>query len=231
MSNLTGSYGHFCYDGYQIKKELLASEVAIQTLVRAIDSNFFNEQSCIKIINCMDCHNPQMVGISGVILGQNSHFTIHTFSEMRAVFIDYFGGSNSNNEEELLRLLTRQLAPGQSHLCLQEFASGLGNFGQHLLYRRPALDYKAAEALIAEIVHAIQMTPLCEMLILKDKDLATGYDILQPIEESHISIHTADKYSHIDVFSCRTFDTQKTSTIIGVPPIKQVKRGVYLPPA
>jgi len=68
---------------------------------------------------------------------------------------------------------------------------------------------------IARLVDLIGMTPVGELHIERGEDGLSGIQvIIQPLEESHISVHYISDYCCADVFSCRDFDDRAACEFI-----------------
>lgn len=228
---------HYCYDFYgasgNLTNTMILEEFTGRLVWRLRGSSEAGQLS--SVIDCMDAVNPKMVGVSSVVLGRNMHLTIHTFSEVKAVFVDYFGDLCPSERALLTRMLEEFFAPSMTHFGTIEMfkarvVSPLGAFGQHVCYGRAAMDLPTARGLVNDIVAQIKMTPLGASLELVNYPHFDEYDLLQPIAESHIAVHTHAGKSLIDVFSCKPFSAEAVSELVGCTPVAETIRGLGIPP-
>lgn len=229
---------HYCYDFYGASSNLTNAMILEEftgRLVRRLHCNSEARQLS-SVIDCMEAANPKMAGVSSVVLDRNMHLAIHTFSEIEAVFVDYFGDLCPSERALLTQMLEEFFTPSMANFGIlgvfgTRAASPQGAFGQHVCYERAAMDLPTARGLVNDTVIQIKMTPLGASLELMNLPLFDEYDILQPIAESHIAIHTHGGKSLIDVFSCKPFDVKAVSELVGCTPIVESIRGRGIPPA
>lgn len=162
-------------------------------------------------------------GISGIILGNNFHFTCHTFSNRNALFVDLYNGITFDNNN-LIHILKKYFKVQKYDLCSNNKI--IGEFGKHIIIKTDIIQYEKAIELIDEIIKNIEMHPIHEKICSIVKD---GYDILRPIAESHVSIHCHNNECIIDVFSCNNFDKEKIFALLHkIYNVEEIERGIYL---
>ena len=212
---------HLFYDGYDLDNNLLGSIDFVKNILEDINKSYFLNQGIIKIIPYFNGKNKINGGISGIILGNNSHFTCHTFSFKNTIFIDYYGNDKIKNELEskiINTLDTNNYDMGSKNIK--------GNFGKHIIFQTNPLTLTEVLELINIILKEINMTPISEVFINeKDKQ---NFDILQVISESHISFHRNDNSMVVDVFSCRNFSSEKLLQLFQITNnLIEVNRGLH----
>lgn len=193
--------GRMFYDIYDPKDPKTMDDNAIMhQILWTVTSQFRLKEYERRVIPCQSLPDP---GVSGIILAQNFHFTCHTFSRRGAIYLDVFGVSNAKYEKKITQLIKEEFMPDRivSH-SPECFAAG--NFGRHLIFSLPPIDFTTAYHKVKEIVGAIDMHCLAPVMFLGSSRM--DYDILQPIVESHIAIHTNRRRTKVDVFSCKYFD-------------------------
>ena len=219
---MENNFKHFFFDGYSLEEKTLASVNNMESLIKTINEKYFNNQGIIKIIPYFDGKIPADGGVSGTILGQNSHFTCHTFCYKGALFIDYFG-SSENHENVKADILTVYITDDYD-LCTNN-QDLIGNFGKHIIVEKnKPYTFDEALNLIKKILVDIEMTPVCNTITRKTDDI--NLDMLQVIAESHISIHQTNDKTVIDAFSCKDFDEQKLLKLLDANDYEQIIRGV-----
>lgn len=217
---------HFCIDGYKADRDALAEIDKMSKLLGLIGDQYFVDSYQTRTIPSFQNANYKLDGVSGVILGLGAHFTLHTFSNIGAFFMDYYGDCAAQAMKALPKLLQNEFEPMRIDACENHRRSG--NFGRHLVFERPPLELLEAFAMVEEIVATINMTPLGQALSQK---FYGSYSIIQPIAESHISVHqTCGQPARIDIFSCRYFDDTELWQIVGAKPKIEIQRGIFLPP-
>ncbi len=213
---------HFFFDGYSLKERTLASIDNMKLLINKINEKYFDNRGTIKIIPYFNGKVKIDGGVSGIIIGQNSHFTCHTFCYKETLFIDYFGLKNNHNK---IKTDILKIYPTDDYdLCVNN-KDLKGNFGKHIIISSTnSYTYNEAIDLIKKILIDIDMTPICDTISIKNSD--TCFDLIQPIAESHISIHQTNDSTVIDAFSCKYFDEQKLLAILNSHEYLEVNRGI-----
>ena len=89
---------HFFFDGYSIDEKELANVGKVKLFMDNINKCIFNGNGKLVLIPYFDGKVKEDGGVSGIILGENSHFTCHTFCYKNTVFIDYFGDKSKHND-------------------------------------------------------------------------------------------------------------------------------------
>ncbi|MBR3280448.1 MAG: S-adenosylmethionine decarboxylase [Clostridia bacterium] len=222
--NLFKNPSHHFFDGYEIDNNLLKNEKLINKLIKEINETVFNKKGKAQIISYFNGKVKEDGGISCVILGANCHFSCHTFCYKNTVFIDYFG--KANFEKCILPIILKYFPTTKFDLCNGNTQKG--KFGKHIIIENmPGLTFKQAENLIGNIVKEIKMTKISSpFFIYLDNN---NYDIIQPIAESHISIHKDKSNINIDVFSCKNYDEKIILKLLDIKKenIKKIQRGIY----
>lgn len=217
------SCNHFFFDGYEIETSNLNNNEIISHLLNDINKEFLSSKGECVIIPCFDNKSLLDDGISGIILGNNFHFTCHTFSNRNVLFIDLYGNKkvDSNN---LINIFKNYFGVKKYDLCVDNKITG--KFGKHIIIKTDIIEYDESLKLIDKIIENIEMHPIYEKISYVDKN---GYDILRPIAESHVSIHCHNNECVIDVFSCNTFDEKGIFNLLkNINSIKSVERGIFL---
>lgn len=193
---------HLFYDGYDLENELLENPEFIKNIMEQINQKVFDNRGLISILPYFDGKIKKDGGVSGIIIGDNFHFTCHTFSFKNTVFVDYFGDEAKKEiiQDILFNVFdTKNYDMGSKNIK--------GNFGKHIIMSPKPLNLNESIKMIETILKEIDMTPITKMIINKKDDF--NFDILQPIAESHISIHRIDEQMVVDAFSCKYFDVNK----------------------
>lgn len=215
------SNDHFFLDGYDIQIDKLNDSHLILELLKKINSKFLNGFGKCIVIPCFNNEKSEDDGISGIILGKNFHFTCHTFSRRKTIFVDSYPITQA---ADLIDILKDYFDPQKIDLCTNNKLTG--NFGKHIIIKSHFIPFNEASKLVDLIISKINMHPIYEQII---DECQNGYDILRPIAESHISIHSHNNESIIDIFSCKNYDEQKiTQEIPNITAISNVERGIYL---
>ena len=212
---------HFFFDGYEIQNDKLDNIEIVSKLLSDINSFFLNGKGRCITIPYFGNRDLLDDGISGIVLGNNFHFTCHTYNNMNTVFVDLYNGK-AINSHEIINTLNKYFEPNKYDLCINNELSG--KFGKHVIIQTDKIDYQKALILIDKITENIDMHPIHEKIcsVFEGK-----YDILIPIAESHVSIHCHDNCI-IDIFSCNTFDEKKVVELLGnIQSISLVERGVF----
>jgi S-adenosylmethionine/arginine decarboxylase-like enzyme len=213
------------FDGYNIKEDKLDNQDKIIEFLNILNSNFFNNKGKITIVPYFNGKVKRMGGISATILGDNFHFTCHTFCYLETVFIDYYG--NDINEENLIKMILNFFPTSDYDLCKDN--NGIkGKFGKQIIITcEESLNFNNGKSVINNILKSIEMTPIYDLLTnYKNEE---DFDLLQLIAESHIAIHKKEQYVRIDVFSCKDFDESKIFKLLknNSNNLEIVNRGIY----
>lgn len=86
------------------------------------------------------------------------------------------------------------------------------------------ITFKEGKELIERILTDIDMTPINN--VIENYVDTNHFDLLQPIAESHISIHRNGEEMMIDIFSCKWFDEEKLQRLLNVKEYTKVRRGI-----
>ena len=190
------------YDGYDLKNDDLKNVNYINDFLKKVNEIIFNNEGIITIIPYFKGKIKEDGGISGIILGNNFHFTCHGFCYKETIFIDYYGPDNK--KDLVLDTIIKNIKTKNYDLGCKDIK---GNFGKHIIINAQPIIIDEAINKIEALLKSINMTPISKLLINNiDKQ---NFDILQPIAESHISMHQHNNSLIIDVFSCKYFDTEK----------------------
>lgn len=210
------------FDGYEIETKNLNNNEITSHLLDDINKEFLCSKGECVIIPCFDSKYLLDDGISGIILGDNFHFTCHTFSNSNVVFIDLYSNERvgSNN---LINIFKNYFEVKKYDLCIDNKVTG--RFGKHIVIETELIKYEEALQLVDKIIENIEMHPIYEKIYYVDEN---GYDILRPIAESHVSIHCHNNKCIIDVFSCNTFDEKRIfNPLKNINSIKVVERHIF----
>ncbi len=212
---------HFFLDGYNINSELLSNVERMHIFIDNINKIIFNNKGKVVIIPYFKGKIKEDGGVSGIILGDNSHFTCHTFCYKNTYFLDYFGAEKNHNN---IKNMALDIYPTKDYdLCQKNDIEG--KFGKHIIIRDAnTLTFNESKKLIDNILTEIEMTPIRE--VIENKKNEYEYDLLQPIAESHISIHREKEKTTIDTFSCKWFDEEKLLNITKSKKYIKVNRGI-----
>ena len=213
---------HFFFDGYGLDENTLSNIKNMENITSKINNLFFNNKGKIILIPYFDGKIKKDGGVSGIVIGPNSHFTCHTFCYKSAMFVDYFGDENNHEtiKEEILKIYPTD----DYDLCINN-KDIMGRFGKHIITEiKNKLTYEEGITLIKQILKDINMTSINDIITYKIDDI--NFDLIQPIAESHISIHQTDKITMIDVFSCKYFDEQKLLKLLNTNDYIEINRGV-----
>jgi len=214
---------HFFFDGYEIQIDKLNDNELISKLLSDINTIFLNNKGECVIIPCFDNKDLLDNGISGIVLGNDFHFTCHTFCNRNTIFVDLYSRKNIDNDI-IINTLNKYFEVKKFDLCTDNKITG--KFGKHIILKTDTIKYEKALILIDKIIENINMHPIHEKICSIFKN---GYDILRPIAESHVSIHCHDDDCIIDVFSCNNFDEKKIIEILNeIYSIRSVERGIFL---
>ena len=213
---------HFFLDGYDIDTNILANVENMNKLLNDINKLFFDGNGVVVLIPYFNGKIKEDGGVSGIVLGNNSHFTCHTFCFKNTMFVDYFG--RVNDFDSVKSLVLDVYSTNDYDLC-DDKNNIDGNFGKHIIIKDVnLLSFDDSKKLISNILIDIEMTPINDVIInyVDDKH----FDLLQPIAESHISIHRNDNNVVIDAFSCKWFDENKLLKLVNSNTFDKICRGV-----
>ncbi len=211
---------HLFYDGYNLNECDLKDKQYIDDFLKKVNKYIFNNKGKITIIPYFNGKVELNGGISGVIVGPNFHFTCHTFCFKNTVFIDYYG--DDKQKDILLEMILKTFKTDNYSLGSKDTP---GNFGKHIIIESSPIKYYEVAEKINEILEKIKMTSISELLINKAND--SCFDVLQPIAESHISIHQHNNKLIMGVFSCKNFNTEKLLQLINnINSVIAVNRGL-----
>ena len=208
------------YDGYDLKNENLKDADYINFFLERVNETIFDTKGVITIIPYFNGKVKKDGGVSGIILGENFHYTCHSFCFKGTVFIDYYG--NDNKKDLVFDSIVKTFLTKNYDLGYKDIK---GNFGKHIIIKTSPILFEEAINKIESILKNIDMTPISELLINNDDEM--NFDILQPIAESHISMHQHNKFLIIDVFSCKYFDTKKVLELFSeIYSVEEINRGI-----
>ena len=213
---------HFYLDGYSISTKRLSDVDNMTSLLEDINKKIYKNKGKLVLIPYFNGKIHEDGGVSGIILADNSHFTCHTFCYRNAMFVDYYG--NINNHQLVKDLVLKTYPTNDIDLCKEN--SGLkGNFGKHIIVKSSnLLSFSESKDLINKILIDIDMTPINK--VITNYKTETEFDLIQPIAESHISIHRNNNCFVIDTFSCKYFDEQKLLKILKENKYDSISRGI-----
>ena len=211
---------HLFFDGYDLTEECLKDVEYLTDFINKINANVFDNKGKITIIPYFNGKIKEDGGVSGIILGNNFHFTCHTFCFKSTVFIDYYG---SDSKKDLIKKLIIE------NFNTENYDMGCkdikGNFGKHIIMNASPISFDEAMNKVETLLKDIEMTPITVKQTNKVDD--KNFDILQPIAESHISLHQHYDFFTIDIFSCKYFDVQKVLKVFsGIFDVIEVNRGL-----
>lgn len=222
---------HWMGDLYGVCVSDAENIVRIERILSAIRRNCFNDIGDAQITTILgNTGKPQNNGISGVINAPFGHFTIHTFSQRQVAFVDLFMENAAGKGKEVSDTLERYLS--YSGGCDQRMEHEGEGFGEHVIIKTQYIPYRQAHRITTRMMEAIKMTRLNSRLDRRSED---GYDIVQPITESHIAIHAQREKDQalIDVFSCKPFKWHDATGVLydhGIDQcsIEQISRGIHM---
>ena len=217
---------HVMYDVYAINNDLISKDKFMYDFLGQTNKTIFNNQCLQTIVPYFNGKVKVMGGVSGMLLGDNMHFTCHTFSYLNCVFIDYFGDEKNG---DAVKFLIDDTFKTQDYSYCDDNENKKGNFGKHLIITTNNIKgFIFYQNQIKNILRDIEMTPI-HSLLSRQVDEET-FDLLQLIAESHISIHANGQIAYIDVFSCKDFDEQKVMNLFPkILDAKIVNRGISFP--
>ena len=211
---------HLFYDGYGLNQDDLASSEFVAGLLNDVKREIFDGEGNITLIPYFNGKVKMDGGVSGVILGKDFHFTCHTFCYKGTVFVDYYG--DDNKKDQMLDMLLATFKTDDYDLGTSDAP---GNFGKHVVFSAAPLGLDEAKEKVNSILQSIEMTSISDLLVDAIDD--DNFDILQPIAESHISLHQHNGVLNVDVFSCKFFDKEKLLALFdGCEGAEEVNRGL-----
>lgn len=199
----------FC-DGYDIDNDLLNDVSLINDFVMEVKKTINDDKGKIVLIPYFNGKVKEDGGISVIILGDGFHFTCHTFSYKKTAFFDCY--CEYNIDEKLLPIIIKYFNVHDYDLC-KDNSEKTGNFGKHVIIKKcKKMGYDESIQLVKDIIKKIKMTPIYDIITnYKDED---NFDILEPIAESHISVHCVKGKMFIDIFSCKTFNENEVLSLL-----------------
>lgn len=216
----------YYFDVYDVPAEKLRSETWMLQLLTnlrdalAIKIEDYREILCVEQVPIAD------TGISVVGIGLNSHVTCHSFDKRGTIFMDCCLNTKYEHEDLLIKTVQQLEPQARMESCCCEPADE-GRFGKHLVLQLPKCLVVEAAHIVHDVMSAIEMHPLCEILSYGSSQ---DYTILQPIMESHIAAHQCGECMELDIFSCRTFSEKKIMQLLpAAKVIARVERGRYYP--
>ncbi|HKM11104.1 MAG: S-adenosylmethionine decarboxylase [Bacilli bacterium] len=163
------------------------------------------------------------IGVSGFILLEGGHITIHTFPLRECYFLDVFSVKDFDPEiiENYLSLILPYTAREslfipdgrRTPLVHTREYHPASDFGPHVMVdiqTKDKIDMEKMSDFLEQLVPDIGMDPITRSYVLKSSirkpKFLTGIIV---IAQSHISMHYEYKTGklYFDVFSCRAFDT------------------------
>lgn len=213
---------HFFLDGYSISTDTLANVERMHIFINNINKTLFKSNGKVVLIPYFKGKIKEDSGVSGIVLGDNSHFTCHTFCYKNTYFLDYFG--NEENHEIAKKMVLDAFPTKDIDLC-NDNKDIDGKFGKHIIIRNNnELTFHEGKKLVSNILKEIDMTPIYN--VITQEKSKTEFDLLQPIAESHISIHRTGKETVIDAFSCKYFNEEKLLKILNTKKYQKINRGI-----
>lgn len=211
---------HLFYDGYEIDNGLLSDTNYVSNLLNWINVDVFDNKGVITLVPYFSGKVKRDGGVSGIILGNNFHFTCHTFCYKNTVFVDYYGDDSKKKIVE--DILLKHFETNNYDMGSKDIK---GNFGKHIIINSKPISCDEAVSMVKKILHDIEMTPIIETIVNDiDKD---HFDVIQLIAESHISFHRNGDEMMVDVFSCKYFDVDKVLEILNIKEeYIEVNRGI-----
>lgn len=210
---------HLFYDGYKLDNYLIGNPEFVNYLLKEINKYIFHNEGKLKLIPYFNGKVKEDGGVSGIVLGNERHFTCHTFSYQNTAFVDYFG--DDADKEKVKEILLDYFDTDDYDMGSKD---KVGNFGKHIIVRPPIISLEEAKKMLQVILKEIEMTPITDVLVNEYEN--NSFDLLQPIAESHISFHRNQGNMEVDAFSCKYFDVEKFLSIVGVDEYIEVNRGI-----
>jgi len=214
---------HFFFDGYSIDEKELANVGKVHFFIQNINKYIFKNKGKIVLIPYFNGKIKSDGGVSGIVIGENFHFTCHTFCYKNTMFIDYFG--DKTKQRDVHDLILDSFPTDDYDLCKNN-QNIKGNFGKHIIIRpASAISFEEAKKLTSVILKEIDMTPINNLITHQTSE--NQFDILQPIAESHISFHRTNDKMVVDAFSCKYFDEKKLLSLLDNPETyTEINRGI-----
>lgn len=219
---------HALLDGYGSPIAIAEDVAVMDALLCRINEMMFQNSGTACIVPVLGNEKPHNNGVSGIVLAAGGHFTCHTFSQRGIFFADAASISNLNLSY-IKDLLDEMLRPQKLVSCTKN--TGTVGFGKHLVLHIPSQTVRESNRLISAIVSAIHMTNLCGRMQCLNRN---NISVLQPITESHISIHNVGPNAVLDVFSCKYFHTEDVMQVLHrhgitwsqISSVAEVSRGI-----
>lgn len=222
---ITPQLDHFFFDGYSLEEKELANVGKVHLFLENINKYIFKGKGKIVLIPYFNGKIKLDGGVSGVVIGENFHFTCHTFCYKNTMFIDYFGDKKKNDDVQGLILDT---FPTEDFDLCKKNQDMVGKFGKHIIVRpQSTISFDEAKKMVSLILQEIEMTPINGLITSQTS--ATQFDILQPIAESHIAFHRTKEGLVVDAFSCKYFDEKKLLSLLNETNqenIREIQRGI-----
>ena len=233
MVNLASA--HWIIDLYGISQTVAEDPIRIGDFLSLVNARMFDYQGIVQLTPVLgDTAKPQNNGVSGLILFNGGHLTLHTFSQRKVAFMDWCetgpaGTADIERRKAILDSLTEaEIRYERCVWCRDNEAEG---FGCHFMAEMQYLPLNLATKVIVDVMDAIKMTELARPIITLKGD---NYSIIQPITESHIAIHAQKKGATLfDIFSCKNFDVDKVKQVFSMHNLSLgeeciVARGIYM---
>lgn len=220
---------HVFYDGYGIKEELISKSETLIQLMATVTERYFSDKpfkNSLIFANQNDFPNIRQEdeGISLVVLGDARHFTCHTYPHRGITFGDLCVPSDVSIDafqNQMQNILHAEHVDD----CKRSIAQG--KYGKHVIMQFDQF-WRIEEAvqIVKNIRISLGMSMLSDMMVNTFDD---GYDILQPIVESHIALHAnkAQRWMSLDIFSCRNFEEAIVRETLRPFSTRLIQRGVY----
>lgn len=199
---------HVFLDGYDSPIAIAEDTAVMETLLCQVNEMMFQGTGATRIVPVLGDKKPRNNGVSGIVLAAGGHFTCHTFSQ-RGIFFADAASIFDLNPDYVKDLLDEMLRPQRLISCTKD--TGAVGFGKHLVLYIPSQTVRESNRLISAIVSAIHMTNLCGRMQCLNRG---NISILQPITESHVSIHNVGPNAVLDVFSCKYFHTEDVMQVL-----------------
>lgn len=184
------------------------------------------------------------IGVSGFILLEGGHITIHTFPLRECYFLDVF--STKDYEESLVETYLDLILPYNPKMSLfigngRHLADKFyerqylppQDFGPHLMVdilTKGVMNMEEMSDFLEKLVPQIHMDPITRAFVLKSNLHYPKYlSGIIVIAQSHISLHYeyATQKLFFDIFSCRYFDSEILDPYLAI--LGQVKNKILIP--
>ena len=150
---------HLFFDGYSIEQRELENVGKVNIFLDNLNNLFFDSKGKIVLIPYFNGKIKEDGGISGIILGDNKHFTIHTFCYKNTMFIDYFGAEEPNEKEKMKETILKEFVTDDYDLCDTNNRIQ-GKFGKHIIIKpNNIITYEEAKKLVEQILKDISDKP------------------------------------------------------------------------